>query len=248
MAARNARGRWLGLAVLALALSPLIMLAIAPPPDPPVPPGLSQPVPADGLAGAWPALPAPDDTTTTAPAAPETTAEPVHSATSPAKSATTSAADRRGTPPGPERWSGTPACPKEKISGGQYNRCLFEATRTSEQALEVELSNAFTVIEARADLQGVQRARWKTMLDEAQSRFLLYRNFDCQSVAPFEGPRGIGNFEQRALCLIEANTRRAGELRARYGRPPAPGAAGAPAQGPQDRPGTWTHTVPPLVE
>jgi hypothetical protein len=86
------------------------------------------------------------------------------------------------------------------------------------------------------------------MLDEAQSRFLLYRNFDCQSVAPFEGPRGIGNFEQRALCLMEANTRRAGELRARYGRPPAPGGAAALAQGPQDRPGTWTHTVPPLAE
>ncbi|MFG1378162.1 lysozyme inhibitor LprI family protein [Xanthobacter autotrophicus] len=240
MAARPARGRWLGLAVLALALSPLAMLAIAPPPDPPVPPGLSQPVPADGVAGALPAVPVPDDTTTTAQATPETTTEPVR--------APIPATDRRGTSPSPERWSGTPACPKEKISGGQYNRCLFDATRTSEQALEAELSNAFTVIEARADLQGVQRARWKTMLDEAQSRFLLYRNFDCQSVAPFEGPRGIGNFEQRALCLIEANTRRAGELRARYGRPPVPGGAGVLTKGPQDRPGTWTHTVPPLVE
>ncbi|MDI4666304.1 DUF1311 domain-containing protein [Xanthobacter autotrophicus] len=233
MAARPARGRWLGLAALALALSPLIMLAIAPPPAPPTPPVLWEPAPADG--------------TTPAPASPEEQAAPPPAAPEAARSAVPSL-DQRVAAPAPERWSGTPACPREKISGGQYNRCLFEATRTSEQALEAELSNAFTVIEARADLQGAQRARWRTMLDEAQSRFLLYRNFDCQSVAPFEGPRGIGNFEQRALCLIEANTRRAGELRARYGRPPAPPGAGALAQGPRDRPGTWTHAVPPLAE
>ncbi|MFG1339649.1 lysozyme inhibitor LprI family protein [Xanthobacter autotrophicus] len=239
MAARTARGRWLGLAVLALALSPLIMLAIAPPPDPPVAPGLTEPAPADSAVDTMSAPALSEDPASIVQAAPEA-AEAVHA---PAPSA-----GRGAAAPAPERWSGSPACPKEKISGGQYNRCLFEATRTSEQALEAELANAFTVIEARNDLQGVQRARWKTMLDEAQSRFLLYRNFDCQSVAPFEGPRGIGNFEQRALCLMEANTRRAGELRARYGRPPASGGAAALAQGPQDRPGTWTHTVPPLAE
>lgn len=240
MAARTARGRWLGLAILALALSPLIMLVIAPPPDPPVPPGLSQPAPFDAPAEA--PLPAPasgpeaDDAAHEVPVAPRSAADPVRAA----------APVRRGAPAGPERWASIPACPKDRISGGQYNRCLFEATRTSEQALEVELSNAFAVIEARSDLQGVQRARWKTMLDEAQSRFLLYRNFDCQSVAPFEGPRGIGNFEQRALCLIEANTRRAGELRARY--VPTVATEHARPSGPEDRPGTWTHPVPPAAD
>ncbi|MFG1372914.1 lysozyme inhibitor LprI family protein [Xanthobacter oligotrophicus] len=242
MAARTARGRWLGLAVLALALSPLVMLAIAPPPDPPVPPGLSQPAPFDAPAGAPLSAPASgpeaDEAAPEVPVAPKPAADPVRAA----------APVRRGTPTGPERWAGTPACPKDRISGGQYNRCLFEATRTSEQALEVELSNAFAVIEARADLQGVQRARWKTMLDEAQSRFLLYRNFDCQSVAPFEGPRGIGNFEQRALCLIEANMRRAGELRARYVATVATTTERTRPNGPEDRPGTWTHPVPPAAD
>ena len=218
------------------------MLAIAPPPDPPAPPGLSQPVPFEGPAEAPPSATASaaaaDDTAATDTAAPKAATDPVRAA----------APDRRGAPTGPERWVGITACTKERISGGQYNRCLFEATRTSEQALEVELSNAFAVIEARSDLQGVQRARWKTMLDEAQSRFLLYRNFDCQSVAPFEGPRGIGNFEQRALCLIEANTRRTGELRARYVATVTTAAERARPSGPEDRPGTWTHPVPPAAD
>lgn len=149
----------------------------------------------------------------------------------------------------PERWKVVVACPREKVSGGQYNRCLYDVTRTSEQALEAELANAFTVIEARTDLQGTQRARWKTQLDEAQSRFLLFRNLDCQSVAPFEGPRGIGNFEQRSLCLIAANRARAADLHARYGAPQATAdRAKTTPSGPEARDGAWTHAVPPPLE
>ena len=62
-------------------------------------------------------------------------------------------------PAGAERWRGIPSCPRDRITGGQYNRCLYEATRTSEQAMEAALSHAFSVIEARGDLQGNQRNR-----------------------------------------------------------------------------------------
>ncbi|WP_454915266.1 lysozyme inhibitor LprI family protein [Xanthobacter sediminis] len=138
-------------------------------------------------------------------------------------------------------------CPRDLVPAGERSRCLYETIRTSEQALEAELANALRVIDARSDLAPVQRNRWKSLLDEAQSRFLLYRNFDCQSVAPFEGRRGIGNFEERALCLITANTRRAEALAARYGRPTPQDAAPA-SGGPEPRPGTWTHASPPVLE
>lgn len=153
-----------------------------------------------------------------------------------------------GAGPAAGPWKGLVNCPREKVSGGQYNRCLYDVTRTSEQALEAELANAFAVIEARTDLQGTQRARWKTQLDEAQSRFLLFRNLDCQGVAPFEGPRGIGNFEQRALCLIAANRTRAADLHARYGTLQASDNGKAVPSGPAAREGTWTHAVPPPLE
>lgn len=138
-------------------------------------------------------------------------------------------------------------CSRDAVPAPLRNRCLYDTIRTSEQALEAEVANALRVIDARSDLAPVQRNRWKGLLDEAQSRFLLYRNFDCQSVAPFEGRRGIGNFEERALCLITANTRRAEALAARYVLPPEDAAKAMP-DGPSPHPGTWTHPTPALLD
>ncbi len=226
---RPGRRALLALALVLLAFSPVLLVLTRPPPDGPAP-------------MVAPALPEP---------ALSSDADP-----SPGGSAQPSPPPVRtgGDAAMPERAKVVVACPREKVSGGQYNRCLYDVTRTSEQALEAELANAFTVIEARTDLQGTQRARWKTQLDEAQSRFLLFRNLDCQGVAPFEGPRGIGNFEQRSLCLIAANRARAADLKARYGALQAtsdgakagPGVSGP--SGPAPRAGTWTHAVPPPME
>ena len=146
----------------------------------------------------------------------------------------------------PDYWVGLAICPRDQVAPRDYNRCLYDAQRTSEAALEAEVGNAIAVIESRADLVAVQRSRWKNLLDEAQSRFLIFRNFDCQSVAPFEGKRGIGNFEQRTLCLIEVNSRRARELRGRYGTPLPAVAEGA--KGPQARPGAWVFPTSPPVD
>lgn len=146
-----------------------------------------------------------------------------------------------------ERWAPPPACIRDKISPRDYFRCLYDNARAAEQALEAAFSEAMTVIDARADLVPVQRVRWKNLLDEAQSRFLLFRNFDCQSVAPFEGRRGIGNFEQRSLCLIDSNLARAAELKARYPAP-APGTTPAQPSGPLFRPGVWIFWTPPAAD
>lgn len=219
----------LALALVLLAFSPVLLVLTRPPPDGPAPmvaPALPEPEPEPAVPADVDPMPAP---------ASEKRAPPGRSAAGDAAT--------------PERWKVVVACPREKVSGGQYNRCLYDVTRTSEQALEAELANAFSVIEARTDLQGTQRARWKTQLDEAQSRFLLFRNLDCQSVAPFEGPRGIGNFEQRSLCLIAANRSRAADLKARYGAPQTnPEGPKTGPTGPESRDGTWTHAVPPPLE
>ncbi len=141
-------------------------------------------------------------------------------------------------------------CPRGQLSPREFNRCLYDAVHLSETVLEAALDTAIAVIEARADLMGTQRARWKGQLQETHSRFLLFRNMDCQAVAPFEGGRAIGNFEHRSLCLIVTNERRAADLRLRYGEvpatPPTPVAA-APAANVGLRPATWLKgTAPPV--
>lgn len=141
-------------------------------------------------------------------------------------------------------------CPRGQMSPREFNRCLYDAVRLSETILEAALDTAIEVIEARSDLMPTQRARWKGQLQETHSRFLLFRNFDCQSVAPYEGGRAIGNFEQRSLCLIVTNERRAQDLRLRYGEvpatPPTPLQA-APAANMGLRPATWLQgTAPPV--
>ncbi|MGE4371335.1 MAG: lysozyme inhibitor LprI family protein [Xanthobacter sp.] len=141
-------------------------------------------------------------------------------------------------------WSGEALCPRDEIAPRAYHRCLFDATRTSDQELEVALTNALTVISRRDDLAAVQRNTWRNLLEEAQHRFVMFRNYDCQSVAPFEGVRGIGNFEQRALCLIASNHRRAQALYRRYG---VPGQIRPGAEGPAPQLGSWTLPgYPPL--
>ncbi len=76
-----------------------------------------------------------------------------------------------------------------RMPAPDYSRCLSEAAALSEREVTGRLRAAMAVVEGRTDLAAVQRNRWKGQLDEAQSRFLLFRNLDCQSVAPFEGPR-----------------------------------------------------------
>ncbi|MFG1424310.1 lysozyme inhibitor LprI family protein [Roseixanthobacter liquoris] len=144
-----------------------------------------------------------------------------------------------------EPWPATARCRSGEVLAREYNRCLYDAIQLSEKGMEAALANAFAVIDARSDLLPAQRNRWRTLLDEAQIRYGMYRNFDCQSVAPFEGRRGIGDFEQRALCLIANNERRAEDLRRRYGEVPKP-VAPAPALVVENigtRPATWLAAV-----
>jgi len=140
-------------------------------------------------------------------------------------------------------WPISARCERGKIPAREYSRCLYDAIQLSDKVLQAALDTAYGVVDARADLAAVQRSRWKTQLQEAQTRFVMFRNFDCQGVAPYEGTRGIGNFEQRALCLIATNERRARDLRLRYGDiPPAPPPAD-PALNAGTRPATWVQAV-----
>ena len=110
------------------------------------------------------------------------------------------------------------ACDRAKLPSRAYIECLEAAARTAEKALNEAQVRARATIEARADLAAVQKNRWKNSLEEAQNAFIAFRNVECQNVAPYEGARGIGAFEERLACIVDKATARARELDLRYGK------------------------------
>ncbi|WAC28999.1 lysozyme inhibitor LprI family protein [Ancylobacter sp. SL191] len=137
------------------------------------------------------------------------------------------------------------ACARGEGSPRAHLDCLNRRQDVSEARLQAALSGARAAIAAREDLQPPQRARWTSLFNESQERFTHWRNFECQSIAPYEGGAGqktvggrlggIGVIEQRLVCLATLNDARAGDLEARYALPaflpPPPGpAAAAPTE------------------
>lgn len=135
----------------------------------------------------------------------------------------------------PSAFAGDAAgCRRENPEPRAFLDCLTLLQKEGEQALQRSIKGVEAAIEARADLHPSQRRRWLGLFQESQGRFVHWRNFECQSIAPFEGePRpsvggrlgGAGVIEQRLVCLISHNERRARDLEARYapdgGWPPA---------------------------
>lgn len=109
-------------------------------------------------------------------------------------------------------------CDRAKLPGRAYIECLEKASRDTDRAMNEALARARTIIESHTELAPVQKTRWKTALEEAHGVFLRFRGLECQNVAPYEGARGIGTFEERLACLVDKNIARAQDLKARYGR------------------------------
>lgn len=123
----------------------------------------------------------------------------------------------------------SPACGRGTGEPRAYLDCLSRAQRASERHVEHVVAAAREAVEARAELQPAQRRRWIALLDEAQSRFANWRNFECQSIAPYEGGGGgktiggrlggVGVLEQRMSCLTGLNETRAADIERRYELP-----------------------------
>lgn len=155
--------------------------------------------------------------------------------------------------------AGAAACSRETSDARGFLDCLNLRLKASEAALARAVEGSGRTIEGREDLQPAQRKRWLALFDESQSRFVQWRNFECQGIAPFEGGGaertiggrlgGIGVMEGRMTCLIRLNEARAADLAARYAPPegwPVPAAvnasggpapqAGSAAPGPETAP------------
>ncbi|QIB33309.1 lysozyme inhibitor LprI family protein [Ancylobacter pratisalsi] len=135
------------------------------------------------------------------------------------------------------------SCDSQAMPARAYLDCLNREQAQSERDLAGALAGAEASIKALGDLQPAQRRRWIDLLTEAQGRFVNWRNFECQSIAPYEGRDGThsvggrlggsGVIGQRLICLISHNQSRAADLALRYSPPagwtPPPEEAQTPA-------------------
>ncbi|TSJ60537.1 DUF1311 domain-containing protein [Starkeya sp. 3C] len=152
-------------------------------------------------------------------------------------------------------------CTRGGSDARAYLDCLNARQKASEETLARAEAGVEQAIAARQDLPPPQRNRWRALFEESQSRFVLWRNFECQSIAPFEGSEaersvggrlgGIGVLEQRMVCLIIHNEHRASDLADRYAPPggwkQAPPVAGEASASPSAAQGQPTAPVSPTV-
>lgn len=111
-------------------------------------------------------------------------------------------------------------CERAKLPGRGYIECLEKLSRETGEALDAAVLRIRELIDGRSELAPVQKTRWKNGLEEAHVLFIRFRNQECQSVAPYEGPNNrIGAFEERLACLADKNTARLRDLETRYGKP-----------------------------
>ena len=108
------------------------------------------------------------------------------------------------------------ACDTKKLGAKDLADCLRAASDKSERDLAAAFDAVGKNIDARAGLQGGQKARWKRSLSDAQALWLRYRDADCQDVSPFEAGIGKLGGDTRLTCIIDQNERRMMEIKARY--------------------------------
>jgi uncharacterized protein YecT (DUF1311 family) len=107
------------------------------------------------------------------------------------------------------------ACDPTRIAAKELADCLHSASEKSEHDLSAALEAALKSIDSKPKMLATRKARWKRFLNDSQSQWVSWRDEECQDLAPLETP-GVGGGDPRLTCIIDRNTRRTQDLRARY--------------------------------
>jgi uncharacterized protein YecT (DUF1311 family) len=109
------------------------------------------------------------------------------------------------------------ACNSDRIGARELADCLRAASEKSERDLAAALDAALKSIDAKPKMLSSQRSRWKRFLNDSQAQWTSLRDSECQDLAPFETGMAAKGGDPRLACIIDQNTRRAADLRTRYG-------------------------------
>ena len=109
------------------------------------------------------------------------------------------------------------ACDAKKIGARELAECLRTSADKADRELAAQIDAANKSINIKQGLLSTQKARWRHSLAESETAWLTWRDAECQDVAPFEagiGAKGAG--DPRLACIIDQDTKRSGDLKARY--------------------------------
>ena len=108
-----------------------------------------------------------------------------------------------------------PSCDPNRIGARELADCLRTASEKSDRELAAALAAALKTIDTRPKMLAARKSRWKRFLNDSQAQWQSWRDEECQDLAPLEMP-GAGGGDPRLTCIIDRNTRRVEDLRARY--------------------------------
>jgi uncharacterized protein YecT (DUF1311 family) len=108
------------------------------------------------------------------------------------------------------------ACDAKKIGARELADCLRASADRADQDLAATIDAAIKSVEARPGVLSSQRARWKRSLNDAQSQWIGWRDTECQDVAPFEAGMGAKGGDPRLACIIDYDSQRIADIKARY--------------------------------
>lgn len=107
------------------------------------------------------------------------------------------------------------ACDPARIGGRELADCLRAASEKSDRDVAAALAAAMKTIDAQPKMLAARKARWKRFLNDSQTQWQSWRDEECQDLAPLETP-AAGGGDPRLTCIIDRDTRRVEDLRARY--------------------------------
>ena len=108
------------------------------------------------------------------------------------------------------------ACDPERIGAKELADCLRTASDKSERELTAALDAALKSIDAKPKMLSSQKGRWKRFLNDSEAQWTSYRDSECQDLAPFETGMAAKGGDPRLACIIDENSRRTMDLKARY--------------------------------
>ncbi len=107
------------------------------------------------------------------------------------------------------------ACDPARIGARELADCLRTASDKSEREMTAALEAALKSIDAKPKMMATRKSRWKRFLNDSQAQWVNWRDEECQDLAPLETPAAASG-DPRLACLIDHNSRRAMDLKARY--------------------------------
>lgn len=107
-------------------------------------------------------------------------------------------------------------CDATKVGGRELADCLRTSADKANNELGAVFEAAIKSIDARPGLLKSQKARWHRSLADSQAQWLSWRDTECQDVAPFEAGMSAKGGDPGLTCIIDQDTRRIADLKARY--------------------------------